>query len=184
VDHYESALEAATAHGAIAVEAEQAAVAALGNPREANCRYRCVLLTAEEARMLRQGNWEAGVICSRSWTKWLLAALPIVMLTCATALLLKGDTATAWALFVGGLGVGLLFVVPFLPIYTRSRGRIFRYGKWVVLTSTLVLLFGQDALKWSWLIFSCLWPMVWIERTRVSIRRKLPVEKWPKQLYL
>jgi hypothetical protein len=36
----------------------------------------------------------------------------------------------------------------------------------------------------SWLLFSSLWIIVWTERTRASIRRKLPVAAWPKQLYL
>jgi len=52
-----------------------------------------------------------------------------------------------------------------------------------VLAGTLLLAFGPDALKWSWLT-SCLWPLAWIEWTRISIRRKLPVAQWPKQLYL
>jgi len=56
--------------------------------------------------------------------------------------------------------------------------------KWVVITGMLVVIFGPDTLKMSWLLISCLWPMAWIEWQRVSIRRKLPVAKWPKQLYL
>jgi hypothetical protein len=86
-----------------------------------------------------------------------------------------------------------LFTAPFLPVYTRpSRGRVFRYVKWVVLLGTLGLAFGTDAhswswllmLKWSWLLTACLWPLIWIEWTRVSIRRKIPIAQWPRQLYL
>jgi hypothetical protein len=48
----------------------------------------------------------------------------------------------------------------------------------------LGLAFGPSALKMWWLLMSCLWPVVWIEWARISIRRKLPVAEWPKQLYL
>jgi hypothetical protein len=65
-----------------------------------------------------------------------------------------------------------------------SRGFIFRCVKWAALIGTLVLAFGPDSLKWPWLLASCVWPLVWIEWTRDSIRRKLPVAEWPRQLYL
>ena len=58
--------------GTSADEADRMAVAALGDARNTNCRYRAVLLTSAEARMLREGNWEARAICSRPWLKWLL----------------------------------------------------------------------------------------------------------------
>ena len=48
----------------------------------------------------------------------------------------------------------------------------------------LALPFGPNTLKWSWLLISCLWPVFWVEWTRASIRRKLQVADWPKQLYL
>jgi len=44
--------------------------------------------------------------------------------------------------------------------------------------------FGPDALKFSWLLIASSWPVVWVEWTRNSIRRKLPVARWPKHLYL
>jgi hypothetical protein len=176
-EHYESALEAVMSGGASAEEADRLAVTALGDAKDANCKYRNVLLTSAEARMLREGNWEARAVCSRPWLKW--GALLL-----AAALFLAGAITEAWALLVGGIAMALLFAAPFLPVYTRSRGRVFRCVKWAVLLGTLGLAFGPDVLKWSWLLFSCLWPMVWIESTRISIRRKLPIAEWPKQLYL
>ena len=176
-EHYESALEAAMSGGASTEEADRLAVTALGDAKDANCKYRNVLLTSAEARMLREGNWEARAVCSRPWLKW--GALLV-----AAALFLTGAITVAWALLVGGIAMGLLFAAPFLPVYTRSRGRVFRCVKWAVLLGTLGLAFGPDVLKWSWLLFSCLWPMVLIEATRISIRRKLPIAEWPKQLYL
>jgi hypothetical protein len=184
LEHYELAREAALTGGATTVEADQLALANLGDAKTANCEYRKVLLTSSEARILREGNWEARAVCSRPWLKWLLLAMPAAALFAAAALFLTGATAFAWTLLAAGIGIGFLFAAPFLAVYTPARGRIFRRAKWVVLLAIPLLAFGPDALKWSWLLFSCLWPMFWIERTRVSIRRKLPVERWPRQLYL
>jgi hypothetical protein len=183
-EHYESAREAAMSGGSTSNEANRLAVTALGNAKAANRQYRSVLLTSAEARMLREGNWEARAICSRPWLKWLLLVTPVVALFVAAALFLAGAIAVARVLLIGGIGMGLLFAAPFLPLYTPSRGRVFRVVKWVVLLGTLGLAFGPDALKWSWLLISCLWLVGRIEWTRVSIRRKLPVAEWPKQLYL
>jgi hypothetical protein len=49
----------------------------------------------------------------------------------------------------------------------------------MALMAVLVLAF-----QWSWLLIACLWPVAQVEWTRISIRRKLPVAKWPRQLYL
>jgi hypothetical protein len=197
-EHYESAREAAMSTGATADEAERLAVAALGDAKAANCQYRKVLLTSAEAKVLREGNWEARAICSRPWLKRLLAAVPAAALFAAAALFLTGALAGARVLLAGAIAMGLLFTAPFLPVYTPARGRVFRRVKWVLLISALVLMFGPvvalnnegtvtlllDTLKWSWLLTSCLWPLAWIEWTRVSIRRKLPVAQWPRHLYL
>jgi len=182
--HYELAREAAMSHGATADDAEQQAIAALGDARTANCQYRKVLLTAAEARMLRQGNREARAICSRVWLKWTLVALPLAALIAATVFFLMGSLETARILLIAGLGTSLLFAAPMLPVYTPSRSRIYRAVKGLAIVAMLTLVFGSDALKWSWLLISCLWPVFWIERTRASIRRKLQVADWPKQLYL
>lgn len=182
-EHYESARDAAIQNGAAADEADRLAVRDLGDAKKANCQYREVLLTSAEARMLREGNWEARAICSRPWLKWMLLVMPGAALFAAATPFFTGSTL-AWPLLAGGIGTGLLFGAPFLPIYTPSRGRAFRVVKWVVLLSILGLAFGPDSLKWSWLLFSSLWPIVWIESKRISIRRKLPVADWPRHLYL
>jgi hypothetical protein len=169
--------------GATAAEADQSAVTALGDPRAANRQYRNVLLTSAEARMLRDAAWEARAVCSRPWLKRLLLAVPVAALFAAAAMFLSGAITEARVLLAGAIGMGLFFVAPFLPLYTPSRGRVFRRVKWVVLTGVLVLALGPDVLKWSWLLMSYLW-LSWLEWTRVSIRRKLPVAEWPRQLYL
>lgn len=182
-EHYESAREQALSTGASADEADRLAVTALGDAKTANCQYRKVLLTAAEARVLRDARWEARVVCSRPSLKWLLPALPLVVLFAASVAFLAGASTSARVLLVGGVGMLVWFYLPFLPVYTPARGRIVRCLKWVALVGTVGLAFGSDALKWSWLLFSCLWPMAWIEWTRVSVRRKLPVAEWPKALY-
>lgn len=120
----------------------------------------------------------------RPWLRWVLLSLPAPAMLAAIALFLKGDITLAWTLLAGGLAIGLVFIAPFLPVYTPSRARVFRCVRWTLLLAMLGLAFGPNGLKWSWLLFSCLWPMAWIEWTRISIRRKLPVAEWPKQLYL
>jgi hypothetical protein len=182
--HYESAREAAMNRGATADDADQQAIAALGDARTANCQYRKVLLTASEARILRQGNWEARAICSRVWLKRTLVALPLAALIAATAFFLMGSLEIARILMVSGLATSLFFAAPMLPVYTPSRSRIYRVIKWLAIIAMLTLAFGPDALKQSWLLISCLWVFFHIERTRASIRRKLQVADWPKQLYL
>lgn len=179
-EHFEAAREAAMRDGVAVEEAEGAALAALGDAKAANRQYRRVLLTAEEARMLSACNWEARVVCAHSWVKW----VPVVALLAATAFLFAGATDVARMLFIAAAGMGVLFTASFLPVYTPSRARIFRVVKWAILSGAFVLAFGEDALKFSWLLLSCMWPLVWIEWTRASIRRKLRVEDWPKQLYL
>ena len=183
-EHYESGRESAMIKGATADEADRQAVAALGDARTANRQYLEVLLTSAEAKMLRQGNWEARVLCSRAWLKQTLVALSFAALIGAEVLSLRGVTEIARILLVAGLGILLLFAAPMLPVYTPTRSRIYRAVKWLVIAVMLAAPFGADALKWSWLLISCAWPVFWNEWTRASIRRKLRVADWPKQLYL
>ena len=183
-EHYELARDAAIADGATAGEADRRALDALGDAKTANSQYRRVLLTSAEARMLCEGNWEALAVCSRPWLKRTALAVPLAAAAVATALFITGRVALARDLLLIGIGMSPLFVAPFLPIYTPVRSRVFRLVKWGAMSGALILLFGPDALKWSWLLISCLWPLAWTEWTRASIRRKLPIAEWPRQLYL
>jgi hypothetical protein len=184
LEHFELTRESALGGGATPEEASRFALAALGDAKAANGQYRHVLLTSAEARMLGDAKWETRAFCSRYWLKWSLLAIPVGMLLTAAALFLVGSNPVARVLLAGGIGLGFFFAAPFLPVYNRSRGRIFRSVKWVVMVGMLLLVFGADAIQWSWLLILCLWPMAWMEWTRVSIRRKLPVAQWPKSLYL
>src|SRR5450755_4413763 len=97
-EHYELAREAAMSGGASADQADLSAVTALGDAKTANCQYRNVLLTSSEARMLREGQWEARAVCSRPWAKWVLLAVPAAALLAAGTLFFKGnlDVARPW----------------------------------------------------------------------------------------
>ncbi len=183
-EHYDAARENAVERGVGDDEADRLALEALGDAKAANRQYRKVMLTSGEARVLREGNWEAGAVCSRSWLKWVLLMTPVATLLAGMGFYFSGATGVARVLLVGGVGMSLLFVAPFLPVYTPARSRVYRVVKWVVLAAILVVAFWPALLQWSWLMLSCLWAIAWVEWTRVSIRRKLPVERWPKQLYL
>ncbi|MGA2114641.1 MAG: hypothetical protein ABSH56_07815 [Bryobacteraceae bacterium] len=183
-EHYECARDAAIGDGAGADQADELALTALGDARKANRQYRKVLLTSSEARLLRQGNWEARAVCSRPLVKSLALSLPLMAILAASGLFHTGADEAARVLLLAGIGVGFLFITPFLPVYTPARSRIVRYLKWVVLAGLPFLAFGADALKFSWLLIASLWPVAWVEWTRIAIRRKLPIERWPKHLYL
>jgi hypothetical protein len=182
-EHYESALEAAAGNGASAKEADQMAIAALGDAKLANRQYRRVLLTSKEARMLQAGSREALFVCSRRRGSLLLVTA-LTALPATGGAFLAGFTAVACALLVVAIGTGFVIAAPILPVYTPLRARFFRCAKWAVMLGAVGFAFGPNVLKWSWLLFSCLWPLVWTEWTRFSIRRKLPVSEWPRHLYL
>ena len=182
--HYESSREDAVAKGASLDDAARLALAALGDSRAANRQYRKVLLTSGEARVLRNAEWEGQAICAAPFLKWLLPIIPIAALIGAVAFSFAGSATLARVFLIAGLGTAIWFLVPFFPVYTPARARFFRGLKWVATVAILILAFGRDALTWSWLIASSLWPLFWIEWTRASVRRKLPVSDWPKPLYL
>jgi hypothetical protein len=183
-EHYESAREAALAEGASDEQADRLAVQALGDAKTVNCQYRNVLLTAEEAKLLRQSNCEARAIASRTWLKRLLVFLPVALMASGVVLLLAGSFDLARDLMIAGMGMSPLFAAVVFPIRTAARGLVFRRVKWIVMAGAVLLMFGENAGQWSWLLISCGWPVIHTEWKRAAIRRKLPVAAWPRQLYL
>lgn len=183
-EHFDAERERALKDGADPEQAERIALCVLGDPGIANCEYRKVLLTTSEAALLRQSNLEARMICTRSWVKWALLSAPGTLLLLSVIFLAMHNIAMARGVLMLGALMGILFLTPFLPIYTPSRGRFFRLIKWTLMIGGVVLLFGRDALNWSWLLASCFFPVFWTEWKRMAIRRKLPIAQWPKQLYL
>lgn len=183
-EHYDAALEAALHNGTDPEEAELMAVQALGDPCVANRQYRKVLLTSSEAAVLRQSNAESKMICSRSWLKWMLLSAPGTLLLLSVIFFAMQQVALARGVLVVGALVAVLFTAPFMPIYTPTRGRIFRLIKWVIMIGAVIVLFGKDGWNWSWLTWCCFFPVFFTEWKRMMIRRKLPIGQWPRQLYL
>ncbi len=183
-EHYESAREATVVGGSSAEEADRLAMRTLGDAGMANCQYRKVLLTSGEARLLREGKREARAVCSRPWLKWLIIAVPVALVEAAAVSYFRGNVGLARDLLFAGIGMSPLFAAMLLPINTPARGRLYRYGKWVVMTAAVAVIFGPEVLKWSWLLLTCFWPVAFTDWTRASIRRKLPVSEWPRHLYL
>ena len=183
-EHYESAYEAAVASGAGLEEAARRAVNDLGDPRIANCDYRRVLLTAQEARLLSGGKWEAQAVCSRPWLKSLIATGHLLLLATAAAFYVTGHAAYAGDAFLAAVAMSPFVAALLLPVNTPKRGLTFRCAKWIAITLAPLLLFGPHAMKYSWLLVSCFGPLAITEWTRASIRRKLPIKSWPRHLYL
>lgn len=182
-EHFEAGREAALGEGASTAEADARALRALGDAVAANRLYRQSMLTSTEARMLGEANWEARMICSRPWLKALLLAVPAMAVAASAAILvLRGErgAGAAGMLMLTSLAAMILLAAPFLPVYTPDRARAYRAIKWTALLGLLGVAFGPTSV----MLFACLWPIYWIESTRESIRRKLPVQQWPKQLYL
>lgn len=180
--HYESALAEALEQGQAAEEAHAVALAALGSAAAANRAYRKVHVTKREARMLREDAWVGRVVCSRRY----LAVIPLLIVAVGVAALFLGEPGRGVVLLVGGLGMFFVIGAPMIvPINTRARGRAYRVVRWVWLIAVLWLGFAPG----SWPGFvamagTMLWIVGWAEWRRMSIRRKLPQDAWPRSLYL
>ena len=179
-EHYQSAYEAALAGGAPGQEANLTAVAALGDARSANRQYRRVLLTSKEAKLLHLMTFDRSSLPVRRVTigkrlAWLLGAEG-----CAGAAVVTWKDH-AWLFFWLTLAAVLL-VSRFLPIDSPSRSRTYRCAKWVAFigAAALTAWFGVMPL---WVLLGPLFVLAYGEYVHTSIRRKLPVDQWPKRLY-
>jgi hypothetical protein len=178
-DHFENARAEALASGAPPEEAVHAAVNSLGNPHAANRAYRKVMLTRAEAALLRESGWEARTVCRyRS-----LIVIPLAIVAGGVALLAAGDSYLGLALTIGGAGMSLLFAAPTLSINTPARARMFRGIRWAWYLAIFVVACWPTMLRQTWFVVAVAWPIVWVEMTMASIRRKLPPREWPRQLY-
>ncbi len=183
-EHFEASRDAALAAGASPEDAARQALAQLGDPRTANCAYRQVLLTAEEARLLKKSSWEANAVCSRTWIKPAALALYLLLLAASAGFALTGRGSYATDALCAAFGLSPFLAMIFVPIDTPTRGLLFRCARWIAMGTAPLLILGPDAWKYSWLLLSCLAPLAVVEITRASIRRKLPVQSWPRHLYL
>lgn len=183
-EHYEAAREAALLKGMDPQQAEVLAVQVLGDPCVANRQYRKVLLTKSEAAVLRNSNAESRMICTNGWVKWMLLSAPGTLLLLSAMFLAMHRYSLARGMVVFGELMAIFFVPPFMPIYTVSRGRIYRAIKWAVMLGGIALIFGIDSRNGLWVVSSCFFPIFYTEWKRMLIRRKLPISRWPRQLYL
>lgn len=183
-EHFEASRDAALSAGATADDAARQAIAQLGDPRVANCGYRQVLLTSEEARLLSQSRWEANAVCSRSWIKPVSFAAYLLLLIIAAGFALTGHASYATDAVCIAFGMSPFLAMIFVPIDTPTRGLLFRCARWITMGAAPLLILGSQAWSYSWLLISCFAPLAVAEITRASIRRKLPVQSWPRHLYL
>jgi hypothetical protein len=180
-EHYESARDDALGGGAAPEEADRSALASLGDARTAGRQYRRVLLTTAEERLLRETTWEARAFCSSR--RWLLP-ISAAALCAGILFFIAGKTDLALPLVIGAAGMSLLFARPLMPINTPARARMFRSARWAWLAAVVLFAVWPDPLKQSWFLVAIAWPIVWVEWTLYSVRRKLAVAQWPRPLYL
>jgi len=183
-EHYDTALAVALAGGATHAEARRLVLNNLGDPRIANCDYRRVLLTSQEARVLREGAREADTVCSRPWIKPVAFALYLLILAASAGFALTGRVPYAIDALCAAFGLSPFLAMIFVPINTPARGFLFRCARWIAMSTAPLLILGPDAWRYSWLLLSCLAPLAVTEITRASLRRKLPIKAWPRHLYL
>jgi hypothetical protein len=182
-DHYLSARDAALARGAAPDEADQHALAALGDAETANVRYRAVLLTKEEARMLRGVKRDGEFFSCRPDLIRAFRLGPCMLLCVAAGLYAMGAVDLARILLAATLGLGMIFTVPTFSIYTPTRSQVYRYAKWPVVLMALWLANGRS-FKFLGITLIGLAVFGWTEWICASLRKKLPREQWPLMLYL
>ena len=182
-DHYLSARDAALARGAAAEQADQQALAALGDAETVNTRYRSVLLTKEEAKMLRGVKRDGEFFSCRPDLIRAFRVGPCVLLCVAAGFYAIGAVNLARIMLAATLGLGMIFTVPTFSIYTAARSQVYRYAKWPVVLMALWLANGRS-FNWLGITLIGLAVFGWTEWVCASLRKKLPVEQWPTMLYL
>lgn len=184
--HYESAREEALVGGATVDEAHAAALASLGDPKEANKEYQKVHVTIAENGLLSEDRWISRVVCSRRY----LLAVPLMALCAGISAFLYKPSPESLMLLVGGAGLSFVLGAPFIVrINTIARGRAYRAIRWAWLIAVMWLAYGPGGVMGSWPMFlamggSMLWIVAWADWNRMSLRRKIPVAQWPRGLYL
>jgi len=182
-DHYMAARDVALKQGATPAQADQQALAALGDATAANDDYLCVLLTKEEAKMLRDVKRDGQFFRCRPALVHAFRLGACMLLGTATAAYAMDAPNLARILFAATLGLGMIFTVPTFPIYTQARSRVYRYAKWPVMLTAMGLANGRS---FDWLASALIALAIfgWTDWVCASIRQKLPADQWPMMLYL
>jgi hypothetical protein len=61
---------------------------------------------------------------------------------------------------------------------------VFRGVRWAWLAAILILAIWPEFSRQSWMLVAVAWPIVWVDWTLFSVRRKLAIALWPRPLYL
>ncbi|HWT66856.1 MAG TPA: hypothetical protein VN151_12140 [Terracidiphilus sp.] len=189
-EHFAASREAAMRDGASGDEAGCQALAALGDAGAANRQYRRVLLTAREARYLRERGWNPEADYRHGWLRWFVsfwgvaAAGAGIWAWIAKPALSEGPAFLTGVLLLSAVALGLYGLPMFVSLFTPKRSRIYRAMRLAFMLCIIIL--GLIAFKPStwWILSVTLGPALWAEWTRMSIRRKMPADRWPKHLYL
>ena len=178
--HYDLALEEELDNGVAPEEAGRRALASLGDANEVNRGYRQVLLTRQEARLLCEVRWKAGVLRRHPALKAALVATPFVLLAASVSLTFLEKFPLAKTSAVMGLFTFLFFTAQFLPLHTRGRAQAFRIVKYAAVGALFLAVLPLE----NW--YNLFWIAYWAARgwMRASLRRKLPEPEWPKSLYI
>ena len=173
-EHYLSALESANSAGVDQRDAERRALHALGDAKVANRQYRRVLVTESEARTL-----------SQLTSRW-----PPV-----GAILVLGTTAI-YAVSVRTSELNYLFVcfaiqtvLRAIPISSIRAGWIVRILRWVndtvfyTIWFVTAMAFMKSPVQAAGIIVMAL-GAVHREYKFFVLRRKVPVEQWPRLLWI
>ena len=182
-DHYLSARDAALEQGAAPDQADRQALAALGDAEIANMRYRSVLLTKEEAKMLRGVKRDGEFFRCRPELGRAFRLGPCLLLCVAAAAYAMDAPNLARIMLAATLGLGMIFTVPTFSIYTPARSKVYRHAKGPVVLLALWLANGPS-FHWLGITLIGLAVFGWTELVCASLRKKLPVEQWPYMLYL
>jgi hypothetical protein len=170
-EHYACALESAGTVDVNPLDAERRTVAALGDPKIANREYRRVLLTAGEDDLLRGlTSWWA------SWG-WLLMGIPLLL----AAVALKNSALIYVPAMV--LIEGVLRDFPARPIRAGWMVRIARWGTLAICLTLWFVGIRAGAPQVAMVVFVAV-TIAHREYKYAVLRRKVPVEQWPRWLWV
>lgn len=173
-EHIASAIESAGTADIDPLEAERQTVAALGDAKIANRQYRRVLLTEGEDALLRS---------LRSWWVswgWLLMGIPLLLM----ALALKNSGSIYVPAMV--LMEGVLRTIPFRSIRAGSIVRVVRWGV-LTIVLTMMAVSYSGAVEGIGMVGGVVYITVFILHREYKfsvLRRKVPVEQWPRWLWV
>ena len=174
-EHYQSALESAVKSGVDSIEAERHAVAALGDAKTANREYRRVLITEREENLLRSWGWGS----HRTQVR-------VVVVMAVALSVMRFWTAEVDYVLAALVAQGVLLAIPISSIRAAWVVRILRWAVMAAFHATwfmkMVAAGMSPAVVVVWLAMPL--GMAYQEYKLCVIRRKLPVEQWPRRLWV